>query len=865
MKIRYIVIVTIAAIAVTFSIANAQSIPRLPTSGSGGNFFTNLGSNTYLNKGSILQAPSLNATSTTAMSMFAGNVTVGKNIAGDDILSVFNRLVTGTGTVTDDGSGHISCSISNCHFTDLQVGYILEIPVTSAFVTVTDITDDNNLTVNNPTGASNSIFKYINPGIFSVTDSSGSKVFYVAEPETGDPSVGIDNVLPTSRLDIASGGNEIGLTLTNSFGSAPNQYGGLRFFNGYGTGGGGSPDLELAYIHDLTDTNYGTHITFGTKPNDGLAGASVTERMRLTDAGSLGVGTTSPGTLLSLGNTGANTINISATATSTWGSGQNIRTGCYAINGVCLSSSSGTSGDHWATTTAGDGIIPAGAVKVGIGTTSPYRKLSVSGDSSLSSAIFDGSVTIGSTTAGLVNGLTINTSGTPIQINRSGADSWSLLSGSGNQFLFRNLSLGAGAGDGLVLLNNGSGYINMGIDNTSPAFPLHIRNPLISGDFAMFDTVSTAAQEGRVGVGKVNDSGANNLNAQELGRFDFEGRNGGNTVIDAFVGAKYTGNGSTIKGDLTFNTANGTDLAGATSSSTERMRVTSGGNVGIGTSSPEASLTVNGTVVGNTFNSYTPTSILQLQGITQFSAPRGTNIFIGTSAGTPTVSQDNNVALGSNALQSVTSGSGNLAIGPLALGGITTGFNNVAVGQSADGQTNGARNIAIGSQAGLFNLSGTDNVKIGNGAGLGVNGNSNSNNTFLGGSSAPIITSGNSNVCIGYGSCPTLAGGSNDVVIGQSADVPTGSATNFLNVGNVLYGNTSTGFAGIGTTTPATRLDINTSVASSTPLLIENPASLNTGGCILIKDVAGVGYTQLYTQAGTLSSKVHTGSLSSCN
>lgn len=62
-------------------------------------------------------------------------------------------------------------------------------------------------------------------------------------------------------------------------------------------------------------------------------------------SGNVGIGTTTPGSVLSIGNTGSNTINISTTATSTFGSGLNIKTGCYAINGTCLSTgaSSGTS------------------------------------------------------------------------------------------------------------------------------------------------------------------------------------------------------------------------------------------------------------------------------------------------------------------------------------------------------------------------------------------------------------------------------------------------------------------------------------------------------------------------------------------
>ncbi|MFA4890450.1 MAG: hypothetical protein WC587_02330, partial [Candidatus Paceibacterota bacterium] len=70
-----------------------------------------------------------------------------------------------------------------------------------------------------------------------------------------------------------------------------------------------------------------------------LGNSNITETLLY---GNVGIGTTTPGTSLSLGDTGANTINISATATSTFGSGLDIKTGCFAINGTCVGG--GTSG-----------------------------------------------------------------------------------------------------------------------------------------------------------------------------------------------------------------------------------------------------------------------------------------------------------------------------------------------------------------------------------------------------------------------------------------------------------------------------------------------------------------------------------------
>ncbi|WKZ26153.1 MAG: hypothetical protein QY304_01960 [Candidatus Paceibacterota bacterium] len=114
--------------------------------------------------------------------------------------------------------------------------------------------------------------------------------------------------------------------------------------------------------------------------------------------GNIGIGTTTPGTIFSLGNTGPDTINISTTATSTFGSGIDIRTGCFAVNGVCVGGGSGVSTflgltDTQSSFTANriihtnssgnaltdtDGFVFDG-INFGIGTSSPYARLSVVG------------------------------------------------------------------------------------------------------------------------------------------------------------------------------------------------------------------------------------------------------------------------------------------------------------------------------------------------------------------------------------------------------------------------------------------------------------------------------------------------------
>lgn len=71
--------------------------------------------------------------------------------------------------------------------------------------------------------------------------------------------------------------------------------------------------------------------------------AAASRKMTLTNAGRLGIGTSTPGSLLSIGGNGTGTNFFdNATTTKSGVGGENILQGCYAINGVCLSAGTGT-------------------------------------------------------------------------------------------------------------------------------------------------------------------------------------------------------------------------------------------------------------------------------------------------------------------------------------------------------------------------------------------------------------------------------------------------------------------------------------------------------------------------------------------
>jgi hypothetical protein len=102
-------------------------------------------------------------------------------------------------------------------------------------------------------------------------------------------------------------------------------------------------------------------------------------------------------------------------------------------------------------------------------------------------------------------------------------------------------------------------------------------------------------------------------------------------------------------------------------------------------------------------------------------------------------------------------------------------------------------------------------------------------NTVVGGSSAAAMTDATYNVLIGMGVAPSLTEGDFNIIIGAHdsvpVDVPAPTTSNWLNIGNLIYGDLANKRIGIGTSTLNDALEVAGSIDAS--------SNINAGGNIV--------------------------------
>ncbi len=250
--------------------------------------------------------------------------------------------------------------------------------------------------------------------LFVVASSSASVATSTLFIVNGNGNVGIGTTSPWAKLSVEAGSSQEAMAVTGS----NNSYLESFFRN---TNSGNSATSNLALYNDKSNLAAGNYSGFlalqgsgwtgdpitspGSAPNslilsatDGplvlgsatsttaglvdfrTAGAS---RLRIDSSGNVGIGTTSPGSLLSI----QGIANFTTGTTTFYGNGINIPANqCYAVGGICLSSGgslpAGTAGQTLSyvgtTLTATSTLVIAPTQNVGIGTTTPFSSLSVS-------------------------------------------------------------------------------------------------------------------------------------------------------------------------------------------------------------------------------------------------------------------------------------------------------------------------------------------------------------------------------------------------------------------------------------------------------------------------------------------------------
>jgi len=211
-----------------------------------------------------------------------------------------------------------------------------------------------------------------------------------------------------------------------------------------------------------------------------------------------------------------------------------------------------------------------------------------------------------------------------------------------------------------------------------------------------------------------------------------------------------------------------------------------------------------------------------------------TNTALGYVALNSNVSGVSNVAIGRESLTSLTTGSWNTSIGGQSLNSTLGGYANTGIGyKSLKSNNSGAFNIAIGSEPLIGNTTGNYNIGIGFHS---LYFNSTSSGNIALGNEALDSATGQYNIGIGYGSGGKLANGQYNILMAHNATVPTSTTSNFLNLGNIIYGTginetVNYGKVGIRKVAPSYGFDVNATFAVNRDSL---PVATNADSVVMV-------------------------------
>ncbi len=488
------------------------------------------------------------------------------------------------------------------------------------------------------------------------------------------------------------------------------------------------------------------------------------------------------------------------------------------------------------------------AGNVGIGTSSPYAKLSVAGDivgsrfisTSTSASIFPFASSTAFTTATLCLSSDCRTSWPS---GGSSGSNWNVIGG--NMYLTPSSTIGVilsasstiGSGTqagGLTIsggaTTTGNAYVggnltldrfsSFKIDGTTVLSATSTSSNIFGGLFAGANNISTSTAEtsgirntafGHYALFNATSSDSNTAigyqalyNTRNYGGVNDQGYR--NTAIgDSVLLSNTSGSFNTAAGyNSMYNNTTGTSSA-AYGNLSLFANTTGYANTALG----------NAVLTANTTGYY--------------------NTGVGNAAAESITTGFRNVAIGQGALRTATSSNNNVAVGQSSLmflsDNAATGP-NTALGSSALMQTTyGGSNVAVGFNAATANTTGSYNTIVGLGA---LEAASAASESVALGYRALSIASGSNNIAIGSQTGDALTSGTNNILIGYNIDASSAGGSNQLNIGNLIFGtgidgqntSVSSGNIGIGTSSPYAKLSVAGDIVGSRFISTSTSASI---------------------------------------